>query len=249
MLNKIDFLFAVRQTPVRINAREGPESMPKWEEYKSEAKGRGAMELSVVRTRPTGDMGLVKATLPDLLTYQKQIEDAGALVMAGNVSDETGDLMEADGMNIDRAANLGAALLDKIVTYKAVHEIDDLDELRRRLSPPDRRCLAFFHPAMPDEPLIFVEVALTATIPGTIDAILSPIPRMNTWLLDQTGNPDIGHVAATVLEGDAPPEDLRAMAARYLVEAKRENGKVAKSMKIKAPVKAPFKTKSEVLAS
>ncbi|MDB4213762.1 YciI family protein [Octadecabacter sp.] len=85
--------------------------MPKWEEYKSEAKGRGAlaMELFVVRTRPTGVMGLVKATLPDHLAYQKQMEDAGALVMAGPVSDETGDLMEAEGMIIYRAANLDAA--------------------------------------------------------------------------------------------------------------------------------------------
>lgn len=85
--------------------------MPKWEEYKSEAKGRGAlaMELFVVRTRPTGDMGLVKATLPDHLAYQKQMEDAGALVMAGPVSDETGDLMEGEGMIIYRAANLDAA--------------------------------------------------------------------------------------------------------------------------------------------
>ena len=85
--------------------------MPKWEEYKSEAKGRGAlaMELFVVRTRPTGDMGLVKATLPDHLAYQKQMEDAGSLVMAGPVSDVTGDLMEAEGMIIYRAANLDAA--------------------------------------------------------------------------------------------------------------------------------------------
>ncbi len=85
--------------------------MPKWEEYKSEAKGRGAlaMELFVVRTKPAGDMGLVKATLPDHLAYQKQMEAAGALVMAGPVSDETGDLMEAEGMIIYRAATLGAA--------------------------------------------------------------------------------------------------------------------------------------------
>ena len=85
--------------------------MPKWEEYKSEARGRGAlaMELFVVRTRPTGDMGLVKATLPDHLAYQKQMEDAGSLVMAGPVSDVTGDLMEAEGMIIYRAANLDAA--------------------------------------------------------------------------------------------------------------------------------------------
>lgn len=85
--------------------------MPKWEDYKSEAKARGAlaMELFVVRTRPTGDMGLVKATLPDHLAYQKEMEAAGALVMAGPVSDVTGDMMEAEGMIIYRATNLEAA--------------------------------------------------------------------------------------------------------------------------------------------
>lgn len=66
-----------------------------------------------------------------------------------------------------------ARILDKIVAYEAVHQIDDWDDLRRRLYPPDRHCFAFFHPSMPEEPLIFVEVALTAEIPGSIDALLS----------------------------------------------------------------------------
>jgi malonyl-CoA decarboxylase len=66
-----------------------------------------------------------------------------------------------------------ARILDKIVTYEAVHEIKDWDDLRRRLYPSDRRCFAFFHPAMPDEPLIFVEVALTALVPGSITKLLS----------------------------------------------------------------------------
>lgn len=66
-----------------------------------------------------------------------------------------------------------ARILDKIVAYEAVHQISDLDDLRLRLYPPDRRCFAFFHPSMPDEPLIFVEVALTETIPGSIDRLLS----------------------------------------------------------------------------
>lgn len=66
-----------------------------------------------------------------------------------------------------------ARILDKIVAYEAVHQIDDWDDLRRRLYPPDRRCYAFFHPSMPDEPLIFVEVALAAEVPKSIDALLS----------------------------------------------------------------------------
>lgn len=67
-----------------------------------------------------------------------------------------------------------AAILEKIIAYEAVHQIDSWDELRRRVQPPDRRCFAFFHPSMPDEPLIFVEVALTRETPGSIQALLTP---------------------------------------------------------------------------
>ncbi|MCB1754702.1 MAG: malonyl-CoA decarboxylase, partial [Gammaproteobacteria bacterium] len=66
-----------------------------------------------------------------------------------------------------------ANILEKIIAYEAVHEIQDWDELRRRLLPEDRRCFAFFHPSMPDDPLIFVEVALTGDIPGSIQALLA----------------------------------------------------------------------------
>ncbi len=85
--------------------------MPKWEDYKSEAKSRGAlaMELFVVRSTPTGDKDLFKATLPAHLAYQKEMEAAGALVMAGPVSDASGEMMEAEGMIIYRAADLDAA--------------------------------------------------------------------------------------------------------------------------------------------
>lgn len=175
-----------------------------------------------------------------------------------------------------------ARILDKIVDYEAVHRIDDFNDLRRRLDPPDRRCFAFFHPSMPDEPLIFVEVALTAEVPGNIATVLdaekrpaldpadarvavfysisncqkglagisfgnllikqvvaelmrdvpsierfitlSPIPGLNRWLSDMVDDPEIGTVAAALLSGDAPPEDVRAMAARYLLGAKRSDG-------------------------
>ena len=174
-----------------------------------------------------------------------------------------------------------ARILDKIVTYEAVHQINDLDDLRRRLYPPDRRCFAFFHPAMPDEPLIFVEVALTKAIPGSVTKLLSegrtpleaedakvavfysisncqkglsgisfgnqlikqvvaelslafpqlqdfvtlsPIPGLNRWLATQTDDPEHGHVATAILEKHAAPKDVRAMAARYLMLAKRDDG-------------------------
>ncbi|MFN3659020.1 MAG: malonyl-CoA decarboxylase [Pseudolabrys sp.] len=66
-----------------------------------------------------------------------------------------------------------AIVLEKIIRYEAVHAIRDWEDLRRRIDPPDRRCYAFFHPALVDEPLIFVEVALTREIPDAIAPILS----------------------------------------------------------------------------
>ncbi|MFY0617676.1 malonyl-CoA decarboxylase [Shimia sp.] len=174
-----------------------------------------------------------------------------------------------------------ARILDKIVAYEAVHQISDLEDLRRRLYPPDRRCFAFFHPSMPDEPLIFVEVALTGTVPVSIDDVLSeerdpleaslakvavfysisncqkglagisfgnllikqvvaelardvpsvqtfvtlsPIPGFTRWLETQNDHEVYGQIANAILAGAAPAEDLRAMAARYLLTAKREDG-------------------------
>jgi malonyl-CoA decarboxylase len=67
-----------------------------------------------------------------------------------------------------------AIVLEKIIRYEAVHAIHDWDDLRRRIDPPDRRCYAFFHPALVDDPLIFVEVAFTRDIPGAIAPILAP---------------------------------------------------------------------------
>jgi malonyl-CoA decarboxylase len=66
-----------------------------------------------------------------------------------------------------------AIVLEKIIRYEAVHEIQGWNDLRRRIDPPDRRCYAFFHPALVDEPLIFVEIALLRDIPSAIAPILS----------------------------------------------------------------------------
>ncbi|MDB9871973.1 malonyl-CoA decarboxylase [Alphaproteobacteria bacterium] len=65
-----------------------------------------------------------------------------------------------------------AHILEKIIAYEAVHQINSWDELRARLAPKDRRCFAFFHPAMQDEPIIFVEVALMKGIPSKIEDVL-----------------------------------------------------------------------------
>lgn len=161
-----------------------------------------------------------------------------------------------------------ADILEKIIAYEAVHEIDSWDDLRRRLKPTDRRCFGFFHPSMADEPLIFVEVALTKGIPNSVQDLLadereeleedeadtavfysisncqsglagisfgnslikqvvsdlsrdlpnlstfvtlSPIPGLNKWL----GGTDLDALKAA---------DNQALAAHYLLEAKRADG-------------------------
>ncbi len=84
--------------------------------------------------------------------------------------------------------NTPAQLLEKIIRYEAVHEINGWEELRRRVNPSDRRCFAFFHPALENDPLIFVEVALTRDTPATI-----------AELLDENREPDAVEQARTAV--------------------------------------------------
>jgi malonyl-CoA decarboxylase len=91
-----------------------------------------------------------------------------------------------------------ANILEQIIRYEAVHEIRDWDDLRRRIDPIDRRCYAFFHPALADEPLIFVEVALTESIPSAIAPLLAvdrqpvPIERARTAVFYSISNTQRG---------------------------------------------------------
>ncbi len=66
-----------------------------------------------------------------------------------------------------------ALILEKLTQYEAVHAIQSWQDLRRRLQA-DRRCFAYFHPALPDEPIIFIEVALTRGMSGTVRLLLDP---------------------------------------------------------------------------
>ena len=65
-----------------------------------------------------------------------------------------------------------ANILEKIIQYEAVHEINSWNDLRARLAPKDRQCFAFFHPLIPNDPLIFVEVALCSGVPKSIQKII-----------------------------------------------------------------------------
>ncbi len=91
-----------------------------------------------------------------------------------------------------------ANILEQIIRYEAVHEIHDWNDLRRRIDPIDRRCYAFFHPQLTDEPLIFVEVALTETIPAAIAPLLAaerqlvPVERARTAVFYSISNTQKG---------------------------------------------------------
>jgi len=77
-----------------------------------------------------------------------------------------------------------AALLEKLIAYEAVHAIESWDDLKNRLDT-DRRCFAFFHPRMPDEPLIFVEVALVDGMSDNIQELLDKnAPVMDPQTVD-----------------------------------------------------------------
>jgi malonyl-CoA decarboxylase len=76
-----------------------------------------------------------------------------------------------------------AEVLEKLIKHEAVHAIDGWDDLRRRLQP-DRRCFAFFHPQLPNEPLIFVEVALLPEIP----AVITPLVDKKAETMHQTSH-------------------------------------------------------------
>ena len=91
-----------------------------------------------------------------------------------------------------------ANILEQIIRYEAVHEIRDWNDLRRRIDPIDRRCYAFFHPQLIDEPLIFVEVALTEAIPTAIAPLLAaerslvPVERARTAVFYSISNTQKG---------------------------------------------------------
>lgn len=77
-----------------------------------------------------------------------------------------------------------AIVLEKLIQYEAVHEIAGWHDLRRRLAS-DRRCFAFFHPALPHEPLIFIEVALTRGISAAIEPLLAlDAPQIDPYTAD-----------------------------------------------------------------
>src|SRR5947208_411432 len=109
-----------------------------------------------------------------------------------------------------------ASLLEKLMAYEAVHEIRGWTDLKNRLEA-DRRCFAFFHPRMPDEPLIFVEVALVSGIAGNIHALLDEAAPI--------GNPQAADTAIFYSISNCQRGLLLRLGARYLLQARGPSGR------------------------
>ena len=99
-----------------------------------------------------------------------------------------------------------AVILEKLIQYEAVHQIQGWHDLRRRLET-DRRCYAFFHPALPDEPIIFIEVALTRGLSDKVQALLDP----DSPVLDA----DVGRVGHLLLDHQLPGGSARRAVRQF----------------------------------
>jgi malonyl-CoA decarboxylase len=120
---------------------------------------------------PRGTSQLVRMR-EDLLTAMK--EDASLTLVDSDFRHLFASWFNRGFLSLQRIDwSTPAHILEKIIRYEAVHAISSWDDLRLRLEPPDRRCFAFFHPALSGEPLIFVEVALTQGVPSSIAPLLS----------------------------------------------------------------------------
>ena len=90
-----------------------------------------------------------------------------------------------------------ALILEKLIEYESVHEINGWPDLRRRLAP-DRRCFAFFHPVLVNEPIIFVEIALTKGLVSELDPLLD---QHATVLSPQQADTAIFYSISNCLDG------------------------------------------------
>ncbi|HMP56072.1 MAG TPA: malonyl-CoA decarboxylase family protein [Novosphingobium sp.] len=155
-------------------------AVARWVEQRDEASARALHDatqspsqrlIDMLNLAPGGTRRLL-AMREDLLAAKPQTPGLKALDVA--FADAFEAWFNAGFLELRPIAwESPAALLERIIKYEAVHQIQGWDDLRRRLEPADRRCYGFFHPQMADDPLIFVEVALTAEIPGAIGQVIT----------------------------------------------------------------------------
>ena len=145
------------------------------DQWKAEAALRGAMRSSRIRILtqfnaiPQGVKFLVDLRA-DMLRYLEK--DKELAVLDRELESRLSAWFDVGFLELQRITwNSPAALLEKLIEYEAVHEIRSWTDLKNRLDS-DRRLYAFFHPRMPAEPLIFVEVALTDHLADNVQALL-----------------------------------------------------------------------------
>ncbi|MET1756883.1 malonyl-CoA decarboxylase family protein [Novosphingobium sp. RD2P27] len=154
-------------------------AIAKWNEKHDENAARALHEatespsqklIRVLNMAPQGTERLINMR-EDLLAAPK---GSSLSAFDRDLEDAFGNWFNAGFLELRRIAwDSPAALLERIIQYEAVHEIHGWEDLRRRVEPIDRRCYGFFHPQMMDDPLIFVEVALTNQLPGAIHQIIA----------------------------------------------------------------------------
>ncbi|GBG02417.1 malonyl-CoA decarboxylase [Azospira sp. I13] len=144
-------------------------------QWDAEAALRGAMRSSRIRILtqfnaiPQGVKFLVDLRA-DLLRYLDK--DADLKALDRELENRLTSWFDVGFLEISRLTwQAPAALLEKLIQYEAVHEIRSWKDLKNRLDS-DRRCYAFFHPRMPAEPLIFVEVALVNKLSDSVQHLL-----------------------------------------------------------------------------
>lgn len=157
-------------------------AVARWNEKRDEASALALNEASESPSRklinqlnlaPQGTPRLINLR-EDLLAVPKSGRSAGLGALDRELESAFTTWFNAGFLELRRIAwDSPASLLEHIIRYEAVHEIAGWDDLRRRVEPIDRRCYGFFHPQMRDDPLIFVEVALTRQLPGAIHQIIA----------------------------------------------------------------------------
>jgi malonyl-CoA decarboxylase len=164
------------------DAKAIDKAIAKWTEKRDEAsalalnaasKSPSRRLINQLNLAPQGTQRLI-GLREDLLAVPRTATTPGLMALDRDLENAFTAWFNAGFLELRRIGwDSSAQLLERIIRYEAVHQIQGWDDLRRRVEPVDRRCYGFFHPQMRDDPLIFVEVALTPQIPGAIHQIIS----------------------------------------------------------------------------
>lgn len=175
ILRRIALDFGPDPTQVEMAHRAYQASVGTPGQWDAEAGLRSALRSARIRiltqfnALPQGVKFLVDLRV-DLLRFME--EDNELAVLDRELESRLSAWFDVGFLELQRITwNSPASLLEKLIRYESVHEIRSWSDLRNRLDS-DRRLYAFFHPRMPQEPLIFVEVALTKTLSGNIQVLL-----------------------------------------------------------------------------